>query len=263
MKFLLNIVHYICVPFIFIGLCFNFLSINSKAKKYRKTPSKILLADRCKIVYKTIKKILFIFNINTEIDGFKDIAKKPLLFIINHKSALDPLIIFKIIYEVGGLNPPTFVAKKELSKSKLMANAMFLIDCVIIQRDNLRSVFDGFLKQDKLSKDGRSICIFPEGTRVCTKEFGEFLPASLKVAYQNFLTIMPITIYGSLGLIDRKVKNENKNKTVYIQALKPIQAKSYINIKQENLIDTFKDEMFKTYLKLEKMSQNYQKFPKE
>lgn len=264
MKYLKTFFHYLGFPFVAIAALFNVRSIKKKAKKYRKDPKSVFANDRYKLIYKACNKYIYLKNLKLEIDGFKSLPHKPMLYVCNHKSNIDPAILYKVIYDQKDLILPCFLAKEEIKKSKTFGSALELLDCITINRDNLRSVYEGFKKQEELVEQGHSIFIFPEGTRVKEEEtFGEFHDGSLKVAYQKFITIVPISLYGTVGMQDKNAKKVNKSKVVYVKALKPLQPINFINIKQTNLMETIKNEIAKEYKVLQKMNHEKKPFPKE
>ena len=91
----------------------------------------------------------------------------------------------------------SFISKIEHQDKKAINAVITLLDGIYIKRDDGRSILDCFNKQMENIKKGFSIIVFPEGTRVPGDEFKQFQPACLKVAYLNFLTVAPITIYGA------------------------------------------------------------------
>ena len=129
-----------------------------------------------------------------------------------------------------------------------------IINCL----NNLREIVKTINNQvDLIIKDKRSVCIFPEGTRIFDNtKFGEFKPGSLEAAYQTYASIQPVVIYNSSGLLDKNVSH-SKNRTVYVSFLNPYNAQSYINVDKVNFAKTLENEMFKEYMKIkEKVEKN-------
>lgn len=230
------------VPFVLLAVFFSLLFIKRKAKKYKKDPSSVFFQDRIKAVYKIINKVLYIKRIKVEAVDFDKLPTKQMLFIANHKSIYDPMVMIKILYEEGKISPISFIAKNELSKKWYTRAPIELIDGIFIQRDDGRSIYDCFLKETENIKKGFSVAVFPEGTRVPGDEFKEFNPTTLKVAFQNFVAITPIAIYGG----DKK-RVFGKEKKIYATALKPVQPNNFINIKQEQLMTSLQSDIIAAY----------------
>ena len=233
----------LAVPFVLLATIFGLLFAKRKAKKYKKDPNSVLLLDRYKVVYKLFSKFLFIKRVKIESEGFDSLPLKQMLIIANHKSILDPMVIFNTMYDTGKLGATSFVCKNELSKHWYTRVVIELLDGIFIQRDNGRSIYNCYLTETQQIKKGYSIMVFPEGTRVVGDQFGLFKPAILKVAFENFIAIEPIAIYGS----DIKRKSFN-NKTVHIAALKPVQPNNFINTEQEHLMESLKKDITDKYV---------------
>lgn len=155
--------------------------------------------------------------------------------------------IFVPLYENGLTTPLTFVCKKELSKKRSIDAVIGLLNGIYLDRGNGRSILACYNRQQLLAKQGYCICVFPEGTRVPGHEFKEFKPAVLKIAYHAGLSIAPICIYGA-NL--KKSKGDGYLHNVYITMFKPMPPSQFLNIKQEQLMSTFKDMIVKEYSRL-------------
>ncbi|MCQ2748209.1 MAG: 1-acyl-sn-glycerol-3-phosphate acyltransferase [Mycoplasmoidaceae bacterium] len=121
------------------------------------------------------------------------------------------------------------------------------MDGIFIKRDDGRSIYACYLKETENIKKGMSIMVFPEGTRVVGDEFKEFKPTVLKVAYENFISICPLVLYGT----DKKRKLFNK-KIVRITSLKPIQPNNFITTKKEPMMASLQDKVIDKYNELKK-----------
>lgn len=242
------------VPFVLLAAFFGLLSAKRKARKYLKDSNSIFLQDRLKTVYKLFKKFLYIKRVEVNAEGVEALPAKQMLFIANHKSILDPMVIFKALYEAGKIGPMSFVCKNELSKHWWTRSVIQLIDGIFIQRDDGRSIYDCYLKETENIKKGFSIMVFPEGTRVPGDAFKEFNPTTLKVAFENFVAIAPFVLYGT----DIKRKHWNK-KQIFVTALKPIQPNNFINIKKEQLMVSIQGTMVDKYVELKIKAQEKSK----
>lgn len=230
------------IVFVLLALFVGLLFIKRKAKKYRKNPSSLLLQDRLKPIYKLFKKILYIKRVKFEVEGVEQLPTKQMLYVANHKSIFDPIVLFNALYEANKLGAMSFICKNELSKKWTTRCVIQLMDGIFIQRDNGRSIYDCYLKEMENIKKGYSIMVFPEGTRVVGDSFGEFQPTTLKVAFQNFIAIAPFAIYGSDK--ERKFGNE---KMIYLSALKPVQPNNFIVTKAEQLMATIQNDINDKY----------------
>lgn len=249
MKFLKKIGWILSWPFVAIICLIHFNSCNASGKRYLKDPTCATVDERYEKIKKFIKIFLYWKNIKVEIIGKDKIDNKVMLFVANHKSNIDPIVLLKIALDQ---NIPflTYVAKKELEGTKF-GNIASLIDVVYIDRNNLRKIVKTINNQvDLIIKEKRSICIFPEGTRIFdTKKFGEFKPGSLEVAYQTYASIQPVVIYNSSGLLDKNVSH-SKNRIVYVSFLNPYNAQNYINVDKVSFAKKLENQMFDEYIKI-------------
>ncbi len=247
---ILKILRYLAIPFVFFPFLFNIYSIIRKAKKHERDNTRYPLEKRIALLYKAATKFIFITGCTIRSDGFSKISNKPVLFIANHKSMIDSVVLWKLLYKADVKCFPMFVAKKEINDSFILGRILTLADAIIIDRNNLRSVYNAYLKQSECIKNNRSVFIFPEGTREYSDSFLPFLPAALKIGYENFLSIVPIVIQGSQGIMDFKANVKNKKKIIQVQVLKLVPYQNYINIKQEGFANTLHDNMHEAYKKL-------------
>ena len=239
-------------PFVLIAAFFNLLTVSKRARKFKKNPKDMFLEDRLKIVYKLFNKILYLKRIEVIAEGFDKLPSKQILMVSNHKSAYDPIVIFKAFYESGHMSQTAFIAKAELQKRWAVRKVLELLNGIFIQRDNGRSILECYNSEIERIKDGYSIIVFPEGTRIKGDTFGEFKPATLRVAMENYVAISPVAVYGSENI---KPKNKNGKHKVYVSALKLVQPNKYINTKQDFLMQSIQEDIFVVYKELLKKAQ--------
>jgi 1-acyl-sn-glycerol-3-phosphate acyltransferase len=203
--------------------------------------------DRYKYVHKLFKKALFVVHVRTQEHGLEDLPHKPMLFICNHKSQIDPIVLMKLMYESPNLTFYSFVAKRELVKRKIISRVMDLMDTIYLDRANLRQVYEVYESQKKAINQGRSVVVFIEGTRIYEDKMGEFKSAVLKVAYKCLVPIAPIVLYGTSGLIDSNKSNIDRRKRVYVKALPIIKPNDFMTTHEDYIAEKLKLQMQATY----------------
>ncbi len=253
MKILREILHGIAVPFASLVLVMKLWSCNRWLKKYEKADDAYTIEERYKKVRSFCSLAIFIKGANVVSSGREKLANKQMLYLVNHKGNIDPLVILKLIMDLGGSNP-IFIGKIELEKAKF-ASPMKLIDTIFIDRDNLRQIHSTIEKQNKYIKEGRSIVVFPEGTRSAKDEFGEFKSGCLHPAYTNLIAIQPIVLFNSGGWIEKEdslgnVYPKRKSHDLKAEICDPIQASKFINIDSEIFTQTIRTQMISVYDKL-------------
>ena len=137
------------------------------------------------------RMIRFGAGVKVHVIGRENIPKdRPVLFACNHRSIFDI-----IIGAVELPRPFVIIAKKELGKIPLLHFWMVAIHCFFLDRDDIKSGLEMVNHATECLKTGKSVFIFPEGTR--SKEegkFGEFKSGSLKPAVRAGAPVVPVTM---------------------------------------------------------------------
>ncbi len=163
----------------------------------------------------------------------------PVLFVGNHQSLFDIPILIGYIKRNKG-----FIAKVELSKIPVFSKWMEKLNCVFIDRSNVRQSLKAINKGVKHLKNGYSMVIFPEGTRSSDGIIGEFKPGSLKMATKSKATIVPVTIKGAYNIMSRDslaIKPSN----VELVISKPIYIDDENEKDSKGLADKVRDIIYK------------------
>jgi len=143
-----------------------------------------------KIVVGAFNIILFLSGVKKTVIGTERIPKdQPVLFVANHRSYFDVLIIYTTTPHLTG-----FIAKKEVAKIPLLKQWMLNLKCLFLDREDAREALKTILKGIEQIKEGSSMFISPEGTRNHEREMIEFKPGSLKMAEKTGCPIVPIAI---------------------------------------------------------------------
>lgn len=120
-----------------------------------------------------------------------------ILFVGNHQSNLDIPLLFST-------SPVkmSFVAKKELGSIPLIGFWMKEGACTFLDRDNPRASLKTINETAQLLSSGRSMAIFPEGTRSKSPKMGDFKAGSMKIATKANIKIIPVSIRDSYRLLE-------------------------------------------------------------
>jgi 1-acyl-sn-glycerol-3-phosphate acyltransferase len=145
------------------------------------------------VVQKWAGSLLKAAGVTCTVEGLENIPQdRAVLFTSNHQGNFDiPLMITRL----GKTNP--IVAKNSMENMPLISKWMKLFDCLFIDRDNARQSLGVFAAAEKIIEEGRSIIIFPEGTRSKRDEAGEFKAGAFKIAMKTGAPIVPVAINGS------------------------------------------------------------------
>ena len=161
-----------------------------------------------KVTYKWAKFVMKMSGAKVTVKGLENVpTDKTVLFMSNHQSYFDiPLLMSAVDMPKG------FIAKKELGTWPGISTWMKYIQCVFMDRDNIRKSAEAIIQGINILKSGYSMVIFPEGTRSKGGETHEFKAGSFKLATKPKVPIIPVTINGSYKLLEKnnyKIKADN------------------------------------------------------
>jgi putative phosphoserine phosphatase / 1-acylglycerol-3-phosphate O-acyltransferase len=133
---------------------------------------------------------LALAGVRLNVEGEENLwSSRPAVFIFNHQSSLDTLIVGSLLRR-----DITAVAKKEAARDPRFAPVGLLMDVAYIDRSNskkARSALEPVV--DKL-RNGISLTIAPEGTRTPTPRLARFKKGAFHIAMQAGVPIVPIVI---------------------------------------------------------------------
>lgn len=191
--FFLGLFLIISIPFIFIFKLIGLIS--------RKT---MVVCSQC-IVNCAFRAILFLAGAKKTVLGQENIPKDgPVLFAGDHKSYADvPLAYITCGKYVG------FIAKKEIRKFPILPWWMTNMNCLFIDRADMRQSLKIILRAVDIVKEGYSIFIMPEGTRNHSDELIPFKEGSFKIADKTGCPIVPVAITNTDAIyeLNHKVKS--------------------------------------------------------
>lgn len=153
------------------------------------------------------------------------------VLVSNHRSIIDPLIIELAFGESDFVG--YWVAKKELYNSFFFG--LFVRNAGTILLDREADSMSAFFKETKeIARGGKSIYIFPEGTR--NKEntlLSEFKEGSKIVALKNRLPILPVYIRSnSASILKEAIRDRTKGLEIEFEIGDPIDYKSKIPLEE-------------------------------
>lgn len=166
------------------------------------------------------KIILFIAGAKVEIKGLENIPKDGgVLFVSNHRSYFDILIAYAYTPKELG-----FISKSEMSKYILLKQWMYIVNCLFLDRKDIKKGMKTILEAIEKVKSGTSVWICPEGTRLKgdnQKELLEFKEGSFKIAEKAKAPIVPVILNNTGDIFERQFPKIKAVK-VGIEYLPPI-----------------------------------------
>lgn len=169
------------------------------------------------IIANVFRVCLFISGVKIQSKGKENIPKEEAcLFVGNHNGFFDILTSYVTIGKVMG-----FVAKKEMLKVPFLNVWMYYINCLFLDRTNIRNGLKTILKGVDYIKSGVSIFIFPEGTRSKDGKLQPFKEGSMKMAEKADCPIVPVAMTGTAALFENQFPRIKRG-TVTIEFGTPI-----------------------------------------
>ena len=140
-------------------------------------------------VHNWASRLLSLAGAKIETRGKENIPEGPVVFIGNHQGYFDiPLMITQMD------KPNPLIAKKEIQKIPMIRSWMKELRCIFIDRQDARQSMDCLKQAQELLKEGYSVVIFPEGTRVKSREEGEPKTGAAMLACRTGVNVLPVYI---------------------------------------------------------------------
>ena len=133
-------------------------------------------------------------GVKYEIEGMNNLTAVdgPVIFISNHMSTLETLTLPAIIHPIKKI---VFITKKELTSYPIFGPINSARHPIIVGRTNPREDLKlVFSEGAERLKQGRSIVVFPQRTRSAYFNPKQFNSLGIKLAKQNNVPIIPITL---------------------------------------------------------------------
>ncbi len=113
----------------------------------------------------------------------------PVMYAANHRSFYDIVLAYATVP-----TQTSFISKMEIKKMPCIAQWMYFLNCLFLDRGDVKQNLNVILNAISLVKEGYSIYIAPEGTRNATDELLEFKEGSMKIATKAKCPIIPVCI---------------------------------------------------------------------
>lgn len=187
------------------------------------------------ISYWWAKTLVRASGMKVKVSGVENIAEEgAVLFVSNHQSNFDIGVLLGCIDK-----PKGFVAKIELAKIPIVATWMKKMGSVFIDRKDIKQSLRTINEGIEILKKGRSLVLFPEGTRSKGAKMGAFKKGSLRLAEKGHVPIIPVSIKGTYQVETRKGRIQPADvqviidKPIIYDALPPEDQKRIAEIVQE------------------------------
>lgn len=154
-----------------------------------------------RIVQWAFRCVSTLSGVRLTVKGEENIPKdEPVLYVGNHRSYFDIVITYARCPRLTG-----YIAKSSIEKIPLLRVWMRRLNCLFIDRDDIRASLKTILAAIDAVKRGISICIYPEGTRGKGETELDMLPfkeGSLKIAEKTGCKVIPMAITHSADIFE-------------------------------------------------------------
>ena len=143
---------------------------------------------------------MFASGCRTEIRGAENLLRDSgQIIVANHQSAFD-------IYALTAYLPVQirWIAKEMLFKIPVLGWGMRASGYISIDRENPKKAMRALQAAARNIREGRTIVIFPEGTRTYDGRLLEFKKGVFHIAKRSRAHIVPLTIDGTFDIMHRK-----------------------------------------------------------
>jgi 1-acyl-sn-glycerol-3-phosphate acyltransferase len=178
------------------------------------------------------QSIVFASRIHVTVKGFSNIdPDKPYIFMPNHMSNGDiPVILAYLKVQFRWL------AKAELFRIPLLGFAMKRAGYISIDRSNRKSAFESLARAAQIIRNGRSVLIFPEGTRSRDQYIKAFKKGGFVLAVESGVPIVPVVIHGTWRIMSKNGLMIRPGK-VTLEILEPIETRDYSRGTKDELLE--------------------------
>jgi len=128
-------------------------------------------------------------GIRLEVAGREHLALRPAVFVLNHQSGIDPILVCALLRRdfVG-------VAKREIRRNPVLGPAFAFVGTVFVDRADRAQAVRALAPAVETLRRGLAVAMAPEGTRGPGGALGRFKKGAFRIAMAAGVPIVPIVI---------------------------------------------------------------------
>ena len=198
----------ILLAIIYVIICIISIPFHLVLLIVRKINKKAAATVSLAVVKIVFNLCMVVSGCKKEIVGAEKIPDdRAVLYAANHRGFYDIILLYTLVPRLTA-----FIAKIEIKKFPCIAQWMYFLNCLFIDRGDVKQNLDIILKAIALAKDGYSIYIAPEGTRNPTDTLLEFKEGSMKIATKANMPIVPVCFVGTEKILEEHIPWVKKGK---------------------------------------------------
>lgn len=226
-------IRFLIVCFIVVGYLIITIPLLLAEWILKKFNPKASAVSSLRTVQAAFRLILKVTGVTVTVIGYENIPKDtPVLYIGNHRSFFDILLTYTRCIGLTG-----YIAKAEMEQIPLLSQWMKLLNCLFLDRKDLKKGMKTIMEGIDKIKSGISICIFPEGTRNRNEDELDLLTfheGSFKLATKTGCPIVPIALNNTVSIFEKQFPRIRKTHVV-IEYCKPIDPRTLSRDEQRAL----------------------------
>ncbi len=162
---------------------------------------------------------LWTSGVRLQVEGLENLPQGTAIYMVNHRSNLDPLVFVASVPV-----DTTFMVKKGLMKLPVIGMLLRVVKCIPLERKGDGSDRDKVELAVKSVEAGRTLALFPEGTRSRDDSFLPFKKGGALIAIRTGRPVVPVALSGTNGLMPKDAKMLRPG-LVVVRVLPPIETK--------------------------------------
>ena len=176
---------------------------------------------------------LILAGVRLKVSGRENVpGEGPVIYMSNHQGNFDILALFQ-----GLPRKFSWLAKEELFKVPVFGHSMARAGYIPLDRGaSGRRALKSMEKAAALIREGKSVVIFPEGTRTKDGELLPFKQGGFLLAAKAGVPIVPLTINGSMGVNPRN-RIELHPGTIRIRIADPVPVSGSASHERDRLME--------------------------
>lgn len=171
-----------------------------------------------------------LLGIQIHVQGRENLPEGPFILVANHQSYLDILVMMQAINK-----KIAFVAKEELLNVPILGWDIRAQGHVAINRDKGMQAARNLKELAQKVYTGKSLLLFPEGTRSLDGRVGEFKRGAFQLALDSRVPIVPACLSGSGKCMPKKSKHVYPGR-ITVTFLPPILPESLVGTDKEKTV---------------------------
>lgn len=150
------------------------------------------------IVRGAFSLVMFLSGCKKTVVGIENIPTDiPVMYAANHRSFYDIILAYATVP-----NQTAFVSKMEIKKMPCVAQWMYFLNCLFMDRKDVKQNLTIILEAISLVKEGYSIYIAPEGTRNASDTLLDFKEGSMKIATKTNCPVIPVCLCNTEAIFE-------------------------------------------------------------